>query len=216
LQGATLDSAQLQGASLRGAQLQGASLEESQLQGASLRGARTWRARGTPHLGALTELQNINAEPITVLKETFAEWRDPIVTNIPAGPRRDFFIHRLPRIDPSTEEEPKGALDSNFWTMARSSQPQGEDFERARAAFLAHLPCSSDSGAYVARGLLRNILASGPFKHFLDAGAARQLFADRLRKLKSDPIACPGVKGLTDEDWVNVSKLSASTVEPSR
>jgi len=37
---------------------------------------------------------------------------------------------------------------------------------------------------------------------------ARKLFTDRLLKGKSDPTACPGVRGFTDTDW---AELKADT-----
>ena len=91
-----------------------------------------------------------------------------------------------------------GVLDANFWKTAYLSQPQGEEMKRRRGAFLADLACSSGSAPYVARGLLRNQRVNS---------TGGQLFADRLHKGKSDPTACPGVNGFTEEDWAELSKL---------
>ena len=85
--------------------------------------------------------------------------------------------------------------------------------------FLADLACSGrgrladlwwgDSTPYVARGVLQN-LQSREFKEFLDAGA-RKLFTDRLLEGKSDSTACPGVRGFTDTDWADLSKLTLTS-----
>jgi len=76
--------------------------------------------------------------------------------------------------------------------------------------FLADLACSEDSGPYVARKLLLNLNPPGTRKgsELLDAGALK-LFTDQLLKRKSDPTICPGVRGLTDTDWPDLSKLGS-------
>jgi len=63
-----------------------------------------------------------------------------------------------------------------------------------RAKFLAYLACWDDSAPYVARGLLQILQPKD--SQFLDADG-RKLFTDRLLKGKSDPTACPEVRGFT-------------------
>ena len=81
--------------------------------------------------------------------------------------------------------------------------------------FLAVLACSGDSAPYVARGLIRNLNRqsdSDPaLLESLDASGLK-LFTDRLLKGKSDPTTCPGVSGLTDLDWAELSKLGFETL----
>ena len=62
------------------------------------------------------------------------------------------------------------------------------------AKFLAYLACWDDSAPYVARGLLQILQPKD--SQFLDADG-RKLFTDRLSKGKSDPTACPEVRGFT-------------------
>jgi hypothetical protein len=169
------------------AELQGASLRRAQLQGASLVGAQLQGAHGTPNVD-LTRLWNIDAT--TRLSQEKLEER---ANSIPR-PQRDSFL-----LDLASPKE--DVLDQNFWDNAHSSQLQGEEGQRKRAEFLANLACSSRD-SYVARGLLRN------FRFDVGVVQLRQLLADRLLKAKSDPTACPGVNGFTDEDWADVSKLS--------
>ena len=219
LQGAKLDRAQLQGAVLVGAQLQGASLVEAQLQGASLNGAElqgavvnvlVWRAFGTPNL-YLADLRNIDADqkPWKV-DETFAKWRDAIANRVPAGPPSDLVIERLAVLDPTRKKEPEDVLDQRYWDRAHSSsQPQGKKVLGQRAMSLADLACSEDSAPYVARGLLQNLKQQGD-PELLDAGGLK-LFTDRLLKGKSDPTACLGVRGFTDTDWADLSKLTLTS-----
>ena len=76
--------------------------------------------------------------------------------------------------------------------------------------FLADLACLGDSAPYVARGLLRNLKPKGDPEKFLDAGGLK-LFTDRLLKGKSDPTTCPGIHGLTDTDWADLSKLTLTS-----
>jgi len=219
LQGASLVEAQLQGASLNGAELQGARLYEAQLQGASLNGAElqgavvnvlVWRAFGTPNL-YLADLRNIDADqkPWKV-DETFAKWRDAIANRVPAGPPSDLVIERLAVLDPTRKKEPEDVLDQRYWDRAHSSsQPQGKKVLGQRAMSLADLACSEDSAPYVARGLLQNLKQQGD-PELLDAGGLK-LFTDRLLKGKSDPTACLGVRGFTDTDWADLSKLTLTS-----
>jgi hypothetical protein len=211
LQGASLLRAQLQGASLEGAQLQGASLDEAQLQGAKLVNVRVWRAFGTPNL-YLADLRNIDAHQKPWKDdENFAEWRDAIASSVPASPLtlRDLIERRLAVLDPKGKKEPARLLDQRYWD---SSSQQGEEVRRGRAMFLADLVCFGDSAPYVARGQLRN-LEFNPTGDpgLLDADGLR-LFTDRLLKGKSDPATCPGVRGFTDTDWADLSKLSPETL----
>jgi len=83
--------------------------------------------------------------------------------------------------------------------------------------FLADLACVERPAPYVehpapyaARGLLRN-LKEKVAPEFLDV-AGLKLFTDRLLKGKSDPTTCPGVRGLTETDWADLSKLSSDTL----
>jgi hypothetical protein len=204
--------AELQGANLYSAELQGASLTDAQLQNASLGKARVWRARGMPTLD-LTALQDIDTktQPWDSKEKpgTFAQWRDAIANSIPAGPGRDLLRNSLAALDLAANKGLEGVLESDFWKTARSSQPQGEELERKRAAFLASLACSSDSAPYIARGLLRNLKSEFDASKSTSANTgARQLFANELRKAKSDPTACPGVNGFTEKDWAILSNLS--------
>jgi uncharacterized protein YjbI with pentapeptide repeats len=210
LQGASLFAAQLQGASLDEAQLQGASLAEAQLLNAALVNALVWRAFGTPMLN-LTDLANIDSHQ-TPWKDnqTFGEWRDAIANSVPEGSLRDQVIERLAVLDPTGKKEPEHVLDQRYWDT-HSSRPQGEEFRKKRAMFLADLACLERSAPYVARGLLRNLEQEGNPK-FLDADGLR-LFTDRLLKGKSDPATCPGVRGFTDTDWADLSELGSETLK---
>jgi hypothetical protein len=218
LQGASLNRAQLQGAWLSGvqlqdmwrpaAQLQGASLNGAQLQGARLANVLVWRAFGTPDLD-LAELADIDAnEKPWEDNETFGKWRDTIANSVPAGPLREKMKERLAVLDPG-EKEPDDVLDQRYWDWAHSSKPQGEDVLRTRAVFLADQACVGDL-PYVARGLLRNLKPKGG-PEFLDAGGLK-LFTARLLKGKSDPTTCLGVRGFTDTDWAELSKLGSETL----
>jgi hypothetical protein len=209
LQGARLDGAQLQGTRLDGAQLQGTRLDGAQLQGAGLVNVLAWRAFGTPNL-YLADLLNIDAHQKPWKDdETFTEWRDAIADSVPEGFLRDQVIERLAVLDP--EKEPRDVLDQHYWDEAQSSKLQGEEVPRKRAMFLADLACLGDSAPYVARELLRNLQRKGD-PEVLDAGGLK-LFTDRLLKGKSDPTTCPGVRGLTDTDWADLSKLSSETLK---
>jgi hypothetical protein len=186
------------------AQLQGASLDGAQLQGAKLVNVWVWRAFGTPNLD-LAELADIdvNDKPWED-NETFGKWRDTIANSVPAGRRRDQVIERLTRLDPELED----MLDQHSWDAAKSSQLQDEEVRRKRAIFLADLACVGSSAPYVAHGLLRNWTKSRDASEFVDADGIK-LLSDRLLKGKSDPATCPGIRGLTDTDWVDLSKLGS-------
>jgi hypothetical protein len=207
LQGATLDAAHLEGAWLARAQLQGATLDAAELQGASLREAMVWRARGRPKVD-LADVAKFDPDTMPWGEDsTFAAWRDAILDSIPETHRNDARV-LLSALDPAAEKEPKDVIKSQFWDEAFSAPPQGEERTKQLVAFLASVGCSSDAAPYIARGLIQN------FSFHLLRSTEPQFtaVAGRLYKGKSDPSACPGVKGFTDLDWANLSKLVPDTL----
>lgn len=216
LQGAVLSNTHLQGTHLSGAQLQAANLGGARLQGASLAGARVWRAREVPDLD-ITDLDQLDTDTKPWGRSgeasAFATWRDSILKDIPEDHRGN-AIPLLSSLDPDLNE-PKDLLTAEFWENARSRQPQGEIREKNLAAFLADLACldepslliSTGAAPYLARGLLK-------YDRMKAIGTQIATVADRLRKGKSDPAACPGVKGFTDEDWALLTKLVADAQKP--
>jgi uncharacterized protein YjbI with pentapeptide repeats len=205
LEGADLHYAQLQGASLIKAQLQGAILSEAKLQGASLETAFLWLVRGTPEI-YLTDLNRFDNDttPWQEAHSTFDKWRDEFLKWIPTY---NWNVY-LKRFDP--EWDRNKLIPAAFWKAAMSASLQGEQREVTLAEFLANLACSRRSSPYVARGLLRNV-AGGLLRtgHTLNT-----VFADRLRKGKSDQAACPGVTGFADEDWAMLDDLLVGAPKP--
>jgi hypothetical protein len=201
-----LDGAQLQGAMLIEAQLQGAMLDGAQLEGATLMAAMVWRARGRPRVKrAYVAKIDPDTMPWTTANSTFAAWRDAILDSIPGTLRiaildsipetlRNAVLVRLSTLDPAAEA--KDVIE--FWNEASSAPPQGEERENQLTA-LAALGCRSYGAPHVARGLTRNGL--------LSTNSQGAVVADKFYKGRSDPTACPGVKGFTDEDWARLSKI---------
>jgi uncharacterized protein YjbI with pentapeptide repeats len=183
LQGASLDRAQLQGAFLFRAQLQGASLDEAQLQGAWLDEAQL---QGASLNGA--QLQDVRGTPNVDLAD---------LRNIDTTPTKLSEEEWPGGVQVLKQGRPIPALDPIFWDVARASQLEGEEGQRKRAEFLVNLACSKASAPYVARGLLR----------VTSDDRVQQLLAAGLRKVKSDPTDCPGVRGLTEEDWATLDYL---------
>ena len=201
LQGANLSFATLQGANLTGAALQGANLSEAQLQGAALSNAKVWRAWGTPIID-LADLDGLDAVTMpwdltNAAPSSFAAWRDDILDDTSADFRNKSIAKRLSVLDPALDE-PEHVIIAEFWKNSISTLPQGEERQKVRAAFLANLGCASESAPYVARGL---IYGRAPA-----VGKQVAIFRDSLRKGRSEPSACPGVKGFTDDDWAALAK----------
>lgn len=217
LQGASLEEANMRGASLNEAQLQGASLRLAQLQGASLRHAMVWRAR----IGFAGDLIDIaGADPNTMpwragktptpfmrltteaneTQTTFAAWRDALLENIPPGVNRDETKVRLSVLDPQVAKEPENVFEVEAWIEALSPSLQDEEREEKLAAFFAELGCSKEAAPYVARGLIQH-------GRLQSIGSQIGVVGARLRNGKFNPSACPGVKGLTEEDWAKLDEL---------
>jgi uncharacterized protein YjbI with pentapeptide repeats len=217
LQGASLEEANMRGASLNEARLQGASLRLAQLQGASLRHAMVWRAR----VGSAGDLIDIaGADPNTMpwkagktptpfmrlitaadkTQTTFAAWRDALLENIPQGAERDEAKVRLSVLDPQVAEEPENVFKVEVWIEALSPSLQDEKREKKLAAFFADLACSKDAAPYVARGLIQH-------GRLRSIGSQIGVVAARLRNGNFNPSACPGVEGLTEEDWAKLNEL---------
>ena len=81
-----------------------------------------------------------------------------------------------------------------------------QSFQKRLTHNLVELACSAASAPHVARGLLRN-------RRIAATGAEIGTVADRLRKGRTDPTTCPGVKGFTDEDWAELDKLVAGATK---
>jgi hypothetical protein len=137
--------------------------------------------------------------------DLFTGWRDGVLETIPQGTKRNWALLLLSVLDPAAEKEPKDVIKAQFWNEALSALPQGEEREKQLAAFLIDLGCSSDGAPYVARGLIRNGLL------LQSMGSQIAAVVDRFYKGKSNPTACLGVNGLTNEDWANLSKLNADS-----
>ena len=205
LQGASLYAAKSQGANLGKARLQGATLSKAEMEGTNLTEIYVWRARGSPKLD-LTELDEFDPdtkpwEENSATGSNFTIWLDDVLKGIPTS---NEAILRLSGLNPLTRLP--DILDKNFWESARSrQQPQGAQREKTLAVFLAGLACSSEAVPYVAQGLIRNGRIEA-------TGMQVRTVADTLRKGRSDPAACPGVRGLTDEDWALLERLVAGSL----
>jgi hypothetical protein len=134
---------------------------------------------------------------------TFEAWRDSLFRDIPKGPFHYQTMLQLAALDPSPDKTPRNLIDAQFWKKANSASPQGEEREKILAAGLVDLACWGGSPPYIARGMLHN-------GRLLATGSQLEWVADRLRTGKSDPTRCPGVKGLSDEDWTWLDRFVAS------
>ena len=214
LQGANLSGAILQGAYLRMAHLQGAELDEADLQGAFLANVLVWRAWGTPiiHLAYLDELFDAATMPWrenAPAHSSFAAWRKDILSGVPADDLKAMIDKRLWVLDPESGE-PREVLTAKFWEEAKSKPPHGEERQRVIGAFLADLGCASNSAPYIAGGLVHGLMRASTGRQ----RAIVEIVVDRLRKGKSEPAACPGIKGLTDDDWAFIDQLVAHASKP--
>jgi uncharacterized protein YjbI with pentapeptide repeats len=230
LQAAYLEQTDLRGADVRLARLQGAALSRADLRGASLNNSLFWRAWGTPNIN-LSELGAIDAvtTPWTTFDSnspfpvgpagrppsSFTAWQNEIRRSVPAWRREELVVLLDPDLDDEKLErrmservllyEKGSMLSAEFWRRAITEAPQGEG-QRALATFLAELGCASDAAPYVARGLIKRIASS--------IGGQPTILLDRLRKGRSEPTACPGVKGFTDDDWAGLDQAVAEASKP--
>lgn len=201
LHGATLVSAQLNGASLDSVGLQGALLVGAQLSRLSLIGAKVWRARGQTafEFAMLDRLECMTKPWETLDFRDFQDWLNSVLSIIPEGTRKTFAKQQLTFLDPSAPEP-----DDVTWSNGDCPRQQEAKFQKHINHYLVDLACSALSPPHTARGLIR----SG---RIAATGAAIGMFADRLRKGRTDPTTCPGVRGFTDEDWTRLDKLTADT-----
>jgi hypothetical protein len=157
----------------------------------------------------LADVANFHPDTVPWTEDsTFNAWRDAILKAIPFGDNRDIALKLLSALDPAAGRE--DVIKAQFWTDALSAPPRGEEREEQLATFLADLACLGrpappigppvDAAPYVARGLIEN-------GRLRSTGSQVAAVADRLRKGKSDPSACPGVRGFTDNDWAELHQL---------
>jgi uncharacterized caspase-like protein len=153
-----------------------------------------WRAGKT----SMPFMQLMTAADET--QTTFAAWRDALLEHIPAGAERDEVKVRLSVLDPQEAKEPENVFKVEVWIKALSPSLQDEKREEKLAAFFADLGCSKDAAPYVARGLIQH-------GRLRSIGSQIGVVAARLRNGNFNPSACPGVEGLTEEDWAKLDEL---------
>jgi hypothetical protein len=236
LQVAELSLANLQGVSLLRAKLQGAKLTRADLRGSSLVFAEVWRTFGVPKIDP-AELSEIDAvappwqnpfnppekDPIRQ-REFFATWLHSVLQLVPAADSVRIggqLAILAPDLDTSEIEarlsseaaEPTKVLTPAFWQRAVLSPPP------VLAKFVAELGCASVPQPYLAQGLVRQgrwIIEQEVVDPWIDAGRARlAVLTDRLQKGSTEPTACAGTKGLTDDDRDSLHKLIALTSKGS-
>jgi len=153
-----------------------------------------WRAGKTP-----TPFMRLTTEA-NETQTTFAAWRDALLEHIPAGAERDEVKVRLSVLDPQEAKEPENVFKVEVWIKTLSPSLLDEKREEKLAAFFADLGCSKDAAPYVARGLIQN-------GRLRSIGSQIGAVAARLRNGRFNPSACPGVEGLTEEDWAKLDEL---------
>jgi uncharacterized protein YjbI with pentapeptide repeats len=216
LQGASLAGAHLQGAAFNGAQLQGASLENAQLQGANLAYALLWRARLKNSVLEDILDSKINWSPVEREKPwldetkpwtdaTYAELRQSIEREVPAGGLRDAALGRVAvldceRNDANTlapcnpSDAPPDAVEQ-WKKMIEAAAIDRIPYAKALATILGDLVCSDETDQiYVLRGLLHT--SQLPF----DTGPEMPALVSRITSAE-----CPLSKALTDADKRDIS-----------
>jgi uncharacterized protein YjbI with pentapeptide repeats len=229
LRGAKLDGAELQGAYLRGADLTGTSMVGVQLQGANLQdtlrvsadldGVFAWKAEiggggsiAVAYYGSVTTAPSYKGLDCPLYKprdvgasgicqwspRSFAALKRAIVEQVPAGYDRDQAIERLRHLAPGD-----GGTDyRDVWTELMNATPAFDSPERKayfdqRAETLRDIGCDAAGAPSVIRGLIRNYAEDDPEKLSALAGASR------------DEKACPGARGLSDQDRLMLSRIPA-------
>jgi uncharacterized protein YjbI with pentapeptide repeats len=218
LQGINLPYARLRGANLANAELQGAAIPSVDFQGASFRNAKVWRIGRlqSGDFGGLPRVDLVDFQECDPYTEpwshtdahSFAEWRDLIVKQIPVGGNRDLAKARLSKLDPNRE----AGLINREICVSNHIPPKDEGTIKDLATFLVDLACSSYSAPYVARGIIQQM----EYGRDWDAAEQFTIAAEMLRKGKSDPTACPGVNGFTNDDWARLDLLSEMQREIER
>ena len=107
---------------------------------------------------------------------------------------------RLSVLDPQVTKEPENLFKAEVWIEALSPSLQDEEREEKLAAFFGDLGCSKDAAPYVARGLIQH-------GRLRSTGSQIGVVAARLRNGNFNPSTCPGVEGLTEEDWAKLDEL---------
>jgi uncharacterized protein YjbI with pentapeptide repeats len=229
MQGARLEFAQLQGALLFGAQMQGALLVSARMQGARLDGARMQGAslRGIAAWSLIAPEANLDDTAVAANKEDFgwapcaeplglprascrterswSEWIALWSAMIPDGPARDEAEKRLAVL--TRAESLEAAELRQRWTAWPLPDPE------IVANRLAEFACDEQHAPHVARGLLRQVRTGQLAGELLvsrgrDLGPHARIFARRL----TDPQTCPGARGLTDQERVQITQLATFTM----
>ncbi|WP_144299625.1 pentapeptide repeat-containing protein [Elioraea rosea] len=190
LEGATLDHAQLQaarligarldGASLDNANLNGASLNDAMLRGASLRSAALWRSTAERADLAHADLRGANFDPPRDAVALVAAALD----GVPDGPLRQEAADRLAILTQEMAEDTERSLRATWPDPMPGNPPPIEAWTNSLIA----IACAQDTAPHLARGLIRNFAAND------------RIDRARLGRALRDPDACPGARGLTNDE----------------
>jgi uncharacterized protein YjbI with pentapeptide repeats len=223
LRGAMLIRAQLEAADLRGAQLQGAALDQAQLhgawlaqppflaanlQGASLDHVFVWRADVwafevggariiAPEIGPKYQgLDCPRSQTCDWSPDTFAALKR-LFDDMPILDRQ-IPLSRIAKLNPAEKLDwsPQTWID-----LGQLSPPQ--DYEEILAEILRQIGCDASGAPYVIHGLTPTLRL-----RFKDHSQAARLAATFL-----DVANCPGARGLSEQDKLDLRQL-ASLISP--
>ena len=237
LQGANLDHAYLQGALLYNAELQGASLDKAQLEGASFRDVFVWRADARKANWKDTRLVNpetgpkqspeqsefrANLEAGKFLKskqwsaESFEKLKKMIAKEIPDGEelraeaskiRRAAMERIEQRLDPAKALEGEEEM-AKVWEAQARSSPGVTVYEKRLAEIWRTIGCDAEDAPYMIRALLHQLsLDLSPFDE-------QSPEPPKLALTFLDEEHCPGARGLTDAERVELKRIRDPSPAP--
>jgi uncharacterized protein YjbI with pentapeptide repeats len=213
LQGADLTRSSFLASEFKDTELQGSVLYETDFDGAYLHEIHVWRARGSAlkkneaaELGKFEDKSPPWQTGYFLIKmNSFSEWERAVLKDVPEGELREAASKRLTRLDSSLEEVSSVDWPSIFSVPANDAKsPDVANLERQKklAPLLVELACSPIGAPYLARAIVGKELNGA----LVRAMTQIEPVAQALRRGRSDPANCQGVKGFTDDDWAQLDQ----------
>ncbi len=221
LQGANLTDAQLQGADLRDAQLQGADLAQAALADAELNSAFFWRSNvADAHLSTAAvrfiradqvyKDDNWNVRPLT--PSDVEAWISTATKFAPESNNADIRA-RFARLRSDFRENEQEPTWSGIEEASVALDPDRENHRQRLGGLLGQLACAPDGAPDVARSLMGRGEAGGDAR-LASLGDQLESVRKLMKEGRTNPNACKGVVGFSDEDWRRLDALAPSLLLP--
>jgi hypothetical protein len=143
-------------------------------------------------------------------------------TRYVAETQRSSILARLARLQPGFQTPEQDVADQLTWSdlekRALALDPDGTQHRRRLAAILGDLVCDAEGAPYVARVLVGDhtiTVAGQEITRLAGLGDQLETVRARMQAGRKNPEKCPGVVGLTEDEWQLLGSIKPTVATPT-